>query len=373
MDRAAPRSRILVLSAAMGGGHLQISRELQRRLEARGHTAVVVDMLDLMPGPTGRWLHWIYPWLVNRAPRLYQRVYDTFFVAEQRAGERAGIPVRLALPGLRRLVAEFRPDLAVATYPLCALALGRLRRELVLGCRAVTVITTFSVNNLWVHPFVDREMCISGPAGDEATRRTGRVALVSGPIVRPRFRGAAADSDIVRKRLGVPPGERVALVSTGSIGLAGSAEVAARAIAGQNGWTPVVLCGRNDELQRRVDRVPGAVAVDWVDDMAALMRAADVLVDNNCGMTAKEALAIGLPIITFRPISGHGRDDAAALLQLGLTDVVETEQDLLDAVDRLMRDRELRAARVNGGRDLFVDDAAEMLEQELHRITPTPQ
>lgn len=53
--------------------------------------------------------------------------------------------------------------------------------------------------------------------------------------------------------------------------------------------------------------------------------------------------------------------------------MVETEQDLLDAIDRLMHDRELRAARVNRGQDLFVDDAAEMLEQELHRITPTPR
>lgn len=372
MDGGRCRTRVLVLSAAMGGGHLQVSRELKRRLELLGYDVMVADMLDLMPGPTGRWLHWVYPWLVNRAPRLYQRVYDTFFVAEQRAGERAAVPVRLALPGLRRLVEEFGPGLAVATYPLCALALGELRRRRELDCRAVTVITTFSVNNLWVHPSVDLEMCIAEQSADDATRRTGRMALVCGPIVAPGFHELAG-REAACAQFGVPTGQRMAVVTTGSIGLAGSAASAAQAIAGYDGWVPVVLCGRSDELRERVERIPGAVALDWVDDMPNLMAAADVLVDNNCGMSSKEALGIGLPVVTFRPINGHGRDDAAALERLGLTDVVETEQDLLRTITALVDDHELRADRVKRGRNLFVADAAAMLEQELRRAAHIPR
>lgn len=362
--RAGTGSRVLVLSAAMGGGHLQIGRELARRLEERGHQPDVVDMLDLMPRPTGRWLGELYPWLVNRVPWLYQRVYDTFFVAEQESGERAGIPVRLALPGLRRYVDQQQPDLAVSTYPLCSLALGELRRRGQLACPAVTVVTTFSVNNLWVHPGIDRELCISGQAAGETSRRTGRRADVSGPIVRPGFFEPRDRADF-RIRLGLAPDARVALVTTGSMGLAGAAENATRILAEDPAWTPVVLCGRSDELAERIRGIRGAVALDWVADMPGIMAAADVLVDNNCGMSAKEALAAGLPVVTFRPISGHGRDDAAAMERLGLTEVVRRPDALHAAVNRLVDHPGLRARRVERGRALFVADAAAQLEEEL--------
>lgn len=359
--------RALIVSAAMGGGHTQVARELQRRLEARGFEARVVDMLDFMPVPTGRWLGRLYPWLVNRAPRLYQVVYDVFFVPRQRAGERAGIPVRLAVSGLRRYVRAFRPDVAVSTYPLSALALGQLRAEGDLDCPAVTVITTMSVNNLWLHPAADAELCISTDAAADVERRTGRRAEVCGPVIRPAFQRAAEHRNElrskVRAQLRIADDAQVALVVTGSMGLAGAAEQAARAIAAHPGWVPVIVCGRNEELCERMRRVEGAVVLGWVQDMTGPMSAADALVDNNCGMGAKEALGLGLPIVTFRPLAGHGRDDAAALARLGLTDVVAEEADLLRALDRLAQDDELRQDRIAAGQKLFVADAAEMVER----------
>lgn len=368
--------RVLVVTAAMGGGHTQIGRELQRRLELRGHEVRMVDLLDLMPAPTGRWLELLYPWLVNRTPRLYQRIYDLFFVADQRAGERAGVPVRLALPGLRRYVRAFRPDVAVSTYPLSALALGRLRARGELGCPAVTVITTFSVNNLWLHPAVDVELCISADAAADVTARTGREALVCGPIIRPGFReDSSRRAELrakVRAELGVPEDARVALVTTGSLGLSGSAERAAAAIAGHAGWVPVVVCGRNEALRERFARLPGAVALGWVDDVPALLAAVDVLVDNAAGMSAKESLGFGLPVVTFRPLSGHGRDDARALARLGLTDVVGEELDLLRALDRLAGDPDGVRDRVARGRALFVADAADLVERFAGPPQPAP-
>lgn len=359
--------RALIVSAAMGGGHTQVARELQRRLADRGYDARVVDLLDFMPPPTGRWLGRLYPWLVNRAPALYQVVYDLFFVPRQRAGERAGIPVRLAVSGLRRFVRAFSPDVAVSTYPLSALALGELRASGELDCPALTVITTMSVNNLWLHPAVDVELCISSDAAADVERRTGRRAEVCGPIIRPAFRRAAERRDELRRkvrvRLGIADDAQVALVVTGSMGLAGSAERAARAIAADPRWQPVVVCGRNEELCERMRRITGAVVLGWVDDMPDLASAADVLVDNNCGMGAKEALGLGLPIVTFRPLAGHGRDDAAALASLGLTDVVTEEADLLRALDRLADDADLRRRRIATGQALFVADAADMVER----------
>jgi UDP-N-acetylglucosamine:LPS N-acetylglucosamine transferase len=56
----------------------------------------------------------------------------------------------------------------------------------------------------------------------------------------------------------------------------------------------------------------------WVEDMPGLMRAVDVVVQNAGGLTSSEALATGLPVLTYRCLPGHGRANAAVLDRLGL-------------------------------------------------------
>jgi UDP-N-acetylglucosamine:LPS N-acetylglucosamine transferase len=359
-ETPADRRRVLIVTAAMGGGHLQVSRELERRLATRGHDVSLVDLNELMPGPTGEWLQRLYPWLVNRAPWLYDVIYRTFFLARQRTGERARVPVLLALPGLRRLVQRLQPDVVVSTYHLAALAVARLRHRGVLHCPAVTFITTFSVHNLWTHPGADLNLCISDAAARDAARRSGRPAAVCGPVVRAEFAGPPAAPEEVRRRFGIPTDATVALVVAGSLGM-GPVERTVSAIAAA-GWLPVVVCGRNAELHRSVELLGvDCVVLDWVDEMADLMSAADVLLENAGGLSSKEALCRGLPVVTFNPIAGHGRDDAQALARLGLTDIVDDEQGLATALQRLRSEPDARQARLRAGRALFRDDAARVI------------
>jgi len=53
-------------------------------------------------------------------------------------------------------------------------------------------------------------------------------------------------------------------------------------------------------------RIGTVIGLD--DDMPSLMVAADALVENAGGLTCMEAFATGLPVITYLPIAGHGKD-----------------------------------------------------------------
>ncbi|PRX46578.1 UDP-N-acetylglucosamine:LPS N-acetylglucosamine transferase [Prauserella shujinwangii] len=363
--------RVLILTAAMGGGHVQVSRELARRLTDRGHEVVLADLNDLMPAGTGNWLGRFYPWLVNRAPWLYDLIYRRYFLHE-RARRRVAPTVRLALPGLRRLVGEVRPDVTVSTYHLASLCLGQLREQGTLPTPAVSFVTTFSVHGLWLHPANDAELCISPSAAADAERRTGRAAGVCGPVVREAFSAPRGDPAPVRDELGVPADARIALVVGGSFGF-GSVERAVTALADDPGWFPVVVCGRNERLRQRLRRRLGRGAVlGWVEDMPRLTGAADLVVENAGGLSAKEALCRGVPVVTFRPIPGHGRDDAEALARLGLTDLADDTAELLAAARRLTTDRALRRDRIARGQALFEQDAADLVTREAERHTRVP-
>lgn len=366
--------RVLVATAAMGGGHVQVSNELARRLRERGHDVRVTDVNAGMPGGTGIALGRGYPWLVNHAPWLYETIYRTFFLAPQRAGERVLIPTLGAMRALRRQLAEYQPDLVVSTYHIAALAAARLRERGELDAPAITFVTTFGIHELWLHPACDGYLCISGPAAAVAARRQGEHAApvrVGGPLVRRRFTDAPRskrDQLAAKRRLGVDPSSRVALLLAGALGM-GAVESAFRVAARLEGWTPVVVCGRNEALRRRLTALtalakPGGatgIVIGWTDEMFELMQAADVVVENAAGSSAKEALALGVPVVTFRPIAGHGRDDALWMQALGVTEIARDEPAFAAALRRLADDDATRQRRISLGRSLFRSDPAEEL------------
>ena len=61
----------------------------------------------------------------------------------------------------------------------------------------------------------------------------------------------------------------------------------------------------------------GGTVIGWTDEMPALMAAADGLVENAGGLTAMEAFAAGVPVVTFHPIAGHGKENAKTMATSG--------------------------------------------------------
>ena len=70
----------------------------------------------------------------------------------------------------------------------------------------------------------------------------------------------------------------------------------------------------------------------WVEDMPRLMHAVDTVVQNAGGLTTSEALASGLPVLTYRCLPGHGRANAAVLDRIGLVPWILSRRDLTAAL-----------------------------------------
>jgi processive 1,2-diacylglycerol beta-glucosyltransferase len=108
----------------------------------------------------------------------------------------------------------------------------------------------------------------------------------------------------------------------------------------ESGATAVVLCARNEPLRRSLQRLPGVVALGWRTDVHELLHVADVLVQNAGGLSLTEALVAGLPAISYRPIPGHGRANAAVLDAAGIAPWAHTPEQLGELVrEAVGRDR----------------------------------
>ncbi|MEU0569788.1 hypothetical protein ABZ297_31025 [Nonomuraea sp. NPDC005983] len=314
----------MILSASMGAGHDAAAAELARRLAVAGVDAEVVDVLELLPLRLGAALRGWYGWMMRSAPWMYALIYRIFFVSGH-AGSASPL-TGLTAARLRRLLRRRPLDEVVSVFHLAAQAAGMLRERGLLPVPSTVLLTDFAAHRLWLHPGNDRYLCPDAATARQVSAATGRPASCYAPLVRPAFLPGAAQA-----RHGV--GRRLVLVSAGAWGV-GDVERTARVLARSGRYLPVILCGRNAGLRRRARRA-GGVALGWYEDMPGLMAAAYALVDNAAGLTSREAMASGLPIVTYRPIPGHGRDGVLAMARAGLSVHARTAAELLAALDRL--------------------------------------
>jgi UDP-N-acetylglucosamine:LPS N-acetylglucosamine transferase len=304
----------------VGAGHDGAAAELARRLTGRGFAVDRHDFLDLLPARVGPVLRRSYELQLKSAPGTWGPLCD----ALGRHGSAAAALSRLATRRLTSVLAA-RPAVVVATYPLAAQALGRLRRRGVLDAPVVTYLTDLSVHPLWVADGVDAHLALHPVAAAQA-RHLGATGLhVTAPAVRPDFR-PAPDQRTARLRFGLPRGP-LALILAGSWGV-GEVAWTARDVQATGLAHPVVVCGENEVLRAEIAAAGTGTALGWVDDMAALMRACDVVVQNAGGLSSLEALATGLPVLSYRCLPGHGTTNAEALAAAGWAPWIQHPADL---------------------------------------------
>lgn len=309
---------VLVVSASMGAGHDGAAAELCRRLEADGIRTRTVDFLDAAPW-AGRLIKRVYELQLASAPWAYEATYRIWFAGPVLCAPLACLLTLVFGRRLRQWAAELGASTVVSTYPLASVVLGRLRRRRYrrLAVPAVTFVTDFAVHPLWVHRGIDLNLCVHPDSAAQAARTTGRPARSPGPLVTQRFRSKLPGRGEAREQLGLPAGARVALVVAGSWGV-GEVEQTFDALLATGTYLPVVVCGTNEELRRRLAARGQGVVLGWTDAMPALMAAADVLVQNAGGLTCMEAFAVGLPVVSYRPIPGHGRQNAIDMERAGV-------------------------------------------------------
>ncbi|GGM50186.1 glycosyltransferase [Dactylosporangium sucinum] len=304
MQRGSP---VVVVSASFGAGHDGAAEELAARLRAQRRAVHRHDFVDLLPRRAGVLLREVYRRQLTVAPRSWG-----WLLALAGAGRLSGRAATLTAAADEATLAAVGPDarLVVSTYPLASQVLGRLRRQGRLTTPVVTYLTDLSVHPMWIADGVDVHLALH----DDTARQAKELGATDVRVVAPAVRHLAARTG--RPALRLPAHGPLALVVAGAWGV-GQVERAALDIAATGLAVPVVACGRNDTLRRRLNRSGRVLALGWVDDMPGLMRACQVVVQNAGGLSSLEALAAGVPVVTYRCLPGHGAANAEVLDRIG--------------------------------------------------------
>ncbi len=360
---------VLIISAAMGAGHDGVAYELERRLHSRGAEARVVDYLDLLPARMGPFYRRVYQGQLKHAPSSYEWLYG-----RMDRGVLAPVSAWLGQMGRRRVRRLARGhDVVISTYPLGCQATGALRRRGKLDIPAVGFLTDVDVHGLWLHPGIDLNLTVWHGSAVEAIDRVGSPSRAVGPVLPDHFLEPATPAERTEGRalMGLPDDATAVLVVAGSWGVGKVAETA-RALRAAGVGTPVVLCGRNEDLRAELDAEDGIVALGWTTEVRRLLAASDVLVHNAGGLSCLEGFAVGVPVIGHACLPGHGHRNAEAMRDADVAAYAESVEDLVAEVRRLARTPE-GAAMAARARDLFRTDPTDILLDLATAPAPVPR
>ena len=283
------------------------------------------DIVKLLPLRLGRVMRRIYLSQIARCPESWESTLRRLELGT--VGHRWA--TRLLRTGGRRvLVVAKDADLVISTHPFASQVLGGLRHRGALSSPVATYLTDASVHALWVAQGVDLHLAIHPGAAEDARALGGRTATTRPlvPFSPPRARS--------RKEFGLPDRRVVAVVTGGSLGIGALGSTAEDLLAA--GITPVVLCGTNKALHHKLSAVPGVIALGWQEDVREVFGIADVVVQNSGGFMTLEALAMGVPLVSYGVLPGHGRANASGLESAGLAPWIRSPDLLGQVIGRLL-------------------------------------
>ena len=317
------RKRVLIFTASVGAGHEATGREIAAELMSAGHTVVINDGLHAMGRVTSYLMVDFYAWQLEHAPWLYDAIFRCTSTRPVSKGARWFTGKRHGQHVLD-LVDDAQPDIVISTYPLVTAALGRLIHDGRVRQPVIATISDFGAHPMWMTPEADLHLVPAQCSADLVAREGGRVRVANFPI-NQRFR-VKLDRTEARTQLHLPQDAVVPLIVGGAWGvgdLDGAAQCAVDA-----GACPVIVCGRNEAIRKRLQARfgddPTVKIFGWTAEMPALMAAADCLVQNAGGVTCLEAMEVGLPIVIYRSLPGHGRMNARMMASSGAAVRVDT-------------------------------------------------
>jgi processive 1,2-diacylglycerol beta-glucosyltransferase len=320
--------KVLLLSASAGAGHVRAAEAIEKAfLLAEDSSSREVRHIDVLNYTNKLFRHLYskaYIDLVNKMPEVPGWMYDKLDKPWKNERRRLALDKLNTRPFVK-LLREYQPDLIVCTHFLPAEIVSWLKAKERLASRQVIIVTDFDVHAMWlVHHYEHYFVAL-----DEARVYLEALGIpqdkitVSGIPIDPVF-ATRKDKQEMRAKHGLAPDRTTILLSTGGFGVGSVDALVNSLLPLQHRAQIVAICGRNEELKKRLSRLAARIKSDatvilkpfgYTKEMDELMTASDLVLGKPGGLTTSEALAKGLVFVIVNPIPGQEERNSDHLLE----------------------------------------------------------
>jgi len=365
-------NKVLILSASAGAGHIRAAEALEKAFEQSGATQEIrhIDVLNYTNKVFRHLYSKAYIDMVNRMPEVMGWLYDHLDKPWKNERRRLALD-RLNARPLIKILEDYNPDIAVCTHFLPAEILSWLKAKKRITCKQAIVVTDMDVHAMWLCRHYEQYFV----ALEETRVHMEKLGIdadkltVSGIPIDPVF-SLSKDKRAMRLKHGLSPDKTTILVSAGGFGVGRIEDLFTCLSELQHEAQIVFLCGRNEELKKKLERRSAKRAADskasitsvgYTTLMDEYMSASDILLGKPGGLTTSEALSKGLVFVIVNPIPGQEERNSDHVLEEGVAIRCNNLPVLAYKVDHLLNDAERfarmqanvsRLARPHAARDI---------------------
>ena len=341
--------KVLILSAAVGAGHLRAAEALEKAFIKQRAAAEIrnIDVLNYTNPLFRRLYGKAYIEMVNTMPEVLGWMYDTLDKPWQNEKRRLALD-RLNAQPLIKFLKNYQPDLAVCTHFLPAEIVSWLAAKGKMNFPQAIVVTDFDVHAMWLTHNFERYFV----AMDETKIHLEKLGIapekitVSGIPIDPVF-AERKDKAAMREKYDLAKDKLTILVSAGGFGVGNIEHLLIALSELETPAQVLAICGRNAELKTKLEKLSAEKLnnetvtfkpIGYTTAMDEYMSAADLIVGKPGGLTTSEALAKGLIFFVVNPIPGQEERNSDHLLEKGCAIRCNNLPTLAYKIDRLVSD-----------------------------------
>ena len=375
-EKQMHKKNFLIVTASIGSGHVKAAEAVAHEIKTK-YADASIRIVDFMSGETS-WINALmkqcYLKMLDFVPNLYEFLYN-FTGGHAGGGLVQGVLSAVMKRNMASLVRRYAPDAVICTHPCPAGAAASLKSSCQQGFLFATLITDYSVHQMWVYHnvdvyFVAREQM----KADLMAEGLEQASIIVSGIPVDRSFGDAIPREESLERLGLCGELPVVLIMGGGLGLGGMDFALSQLEKQSERLQILVVAGRNQALLKKVQRFATAShhivrAWGYTDEVRLLMSASSFLISKPGALTITEALTAGLPVLLHEPIPGPETDNAVYMAACGTALWIRSDERLAGAIAELLHHPEqLQQMRERAAACRHPRAAACIVDELVHRM-----
>ena len=339
--------KFLIVAASIGSGHVKAAEAIAEAIKSKYPDSQIdiVDFTEWSVSWATAFMKWTYLLMLKIVPNLYEVLYKFT------GGRAGGFSVQWLISfftgrDIEALVKKYRPDALICTHPFPAGAASRYKKGHKSKFLFATLITDYSVHQMWIYPNVDCYFVARESMKNDliSAGLVSEGVFVTGIPVKGRFLHHELPARILRE-MNLSSAIPVVLIMGGGLGLGGVETALHQLELIEKNLQILVVAGKNERLKERVDNIAGHShhkIISWgvCSEVPELMAISSLLITKPGALTITEALISELPLLLHDPIPGPETDNAVYAARRGAAVWARSEEALRLAVDDLINNEE---------------------------------
>ncbi len=338
--------KILLLTAATGGGHIRAAGAIEKYIRKNtGNDVKTVDALKAVGRLLDKTVCDAYLFMAKKAPALFGRLYRQTNKQNHFSGlvpKLSGLFSNLLLPSIE----SYQPDVIITTHPFATEMVSDLKKDGLLHAPLICIITDYGVHRAYIADRVDAYVTASEdmiPELMEFGVEKEKIHPFGIPVHNVFF--DQKDQKMLLRSLNLNPELPTLLFMAGSFGVSNIIKLYRDLGETQVKMQIIVITGRNKKLYEAFEKelarggsIPTRL-IYFTDEVEKYMHASDLLVTKPGGLTVSEALACNLPMAVFDAIPGQEEDNANFLKTHDMGVRIQKDGDFASEISSLLLEK----------------------------------